>query len=414
MAELGNIGQRAGLSGAGWVPAQMHGRNNPLAQILVTEDGGTSMALLFAQGGESTAVMIQHPREFIVGHYLIPALLDAGVAVLAQAPRSIGNDLRLEHEKSLLEVAAGVRFLRKQGFEKIVLLGNSGGAALYSYYNEQALTKPKDRLQRSPTGRPTKFEEADLPGVDGLIFVSPHPGQGLLLMNSVDPSVADEADARSIIEELNPFSPANGFALPPEGASYSEAFVERYRAAQRDRVARIDTWAREVIAQRMDARKKMKAGGGFDAMIDAFHTPIRTIWRTDADLRCWDISLDPSERKFGSLWGGNPIVSNYGSVGFGRLVTAESWLSTWSGLSSMASMLRTAPAIEQPTLMLIYKSDNSVFPSEASAIFEAVGASDKDFYAFSGDHHGRVGSEREGQQAAGECIATWLSEKGFR
>lgn len=48
------------------------------------------------------------------------------------------------------------------------------------------------------------------------------------------------------------------------------------------------------------------------------HTPIMTIRRTNADLRCFDLSLDPSDRKYGSLWGSDPYTSNYGSAGFAR------------------------------------------------------------------------------------------------
>lgn len=391
----------------------MAGRDSARAVVLPTEDGAASMGLLFGQGGERTVVMAQHPREFVVGHYLIPEVLDAGAAFFSQAPRLIGNDIRLEHEQSIYEVAAGVKFLRDEGFERIVLLGNSGGASLYSYYNEQSLLAPENRLQRSPTGRPTKFDRANLPPADGIVFVSPHPGQGLLLMNGVDPSVTDELDATSVDESLSPFLPKNGFRMPPGETKYSDEFISRYRAAQKQRVARIDEWAKATIAERQSARKRLKEQRTIPDMVAAAHTPIRVIWRTDADLRCFDLSIDPSERAFGSLWGPNPLVSNYGSIGFARQVTAESWLSTWSGLSSLAALPRTVPSIEQPTFLITYLGDNSVFPEEVSTLFEAIGASDKTHLPLSGNHHGRVGDLRSGQEAAGAAIRDWLGDKGF-
>jgi hypothetical protein len=61
-----------------------------------------------------------------------------GASVWAQAARSVGNDLRLEHEVALHDVAAGLGYLREAGFERIVLLGNSGGSGLYSLYHQQA------------------------------------------------------------------------------------------------------------------------------------------------------------------------------------------------------------------------------------------------------------------------------------
>lgn len=386
------------------------GRAVPLA----TEDGAACAGFLFDSGKRDCVVIVQHPREFITHHYLTPHVLSAGASFFIQAPRSIGLDLRLEHEQSLYEVAAGVRFLREQGYRRVVLLGNSGGASLHAYYNEQSLAAAANRIERSPTGRPTGFQTADFPQVDGLVLVAPHPGQGLLLMNGIDPSLVDESDPFSCDESLDPFSEGNGFREPPQSACYAPDFVKHYRAAQRARVARLDQWAKDVLAQRATARRSLKAGDRARSVrIAAAHTPIRTVWRTDADLRCFDLSLDPSARGYGSLWGRDPIKSNYGSLGFGRLVTAESWLSTWSGLSSLAALPRTLPALEQPCLFLTYASDNSVFPEEASGLFAAIGGAKKRWLELPGNHHGRVGDARTGQEAAGDAVRGWLGDQGF-
>src|SRR5690606_39403432 len=74
--------------------------------------------------------LVMHPREFMACHYLIPDIVAAGCAAWSQGARSVGNDLRLEHEIALHDVTAGMAFLREQGFGNIVLLGNSGGAGL--------------------------------------------------------------------------------------------------------------------------------------------------------------------------------------------------------------------------------------------------------------------------------------------
>ncbi len=39
-------------------------------------------------------------------------------------------------------------------------------------------------------------------------------------------------------------------------------------------------------------------------------------------------------------------------VGFGKVCMPESWLSTWSGLTSKASVLRCAPMIDQPKFII--------------------------------------------------------------
>ncbi|MEO0883335.1 MAG: alpha/beta hydrolase [Pseudomonadota bacterium] len=335
------------------------------------------------------------------------------MAVFVQAPRTVGNDIRLEHERALLDVAAGVSYLKDAGFESVLLLGNSGGAGLFSFYAQQSNLPPEQRIERTPGGKPVPLQDANMPECDGVIFLSPHPGQGALLMNAIDPSVTDESDALSMDPALFPFNPKNGFRKPPESSSFSVDFVERYRQGQRRRVERLDAWARNAILERMDAKKRLKEVRDPTDMILANHTPIMTVWRTDADLRCWDLSLDPSARRYGSLWGANPLVSNFGSVGFARTCTADSWLSTWSGLSSNASLAKSAPTITQPTLLVVYDGDNCVFPEDTDEIFDLIGSEDKERQSAPGDHHGRrqCSNAPDGRAMVAQYIRDWAAER---
>ena len=134
------------------------------------------------------------------------------------------------------------------------------------------------------------------------------------------------------------------------------------------------------------------------------------VWRTDADLRCFDLALDPSERKFGSLWGSDPYASNFGAVGFARQCTPESWLSTWSALSSNASLAKTAAAITQPVLVVEYTGDQACFPGDVLRIVDAIASQRKVHHRVRGDHHGRALSpgEEPGRLEAGRLVAAWL------
>ena len=402
----------AGLRGASWQPERMAKPFTSTPCPLVTEDGHSTLGMLFSRGQPRKVVFVMHPRELVVTHYLVPEVLDAGWACWVQGPRSIGNDLRLEHEFALYDVAAGMRCLRKMGFETVVLLGNSGGAGLFSFYNQQSTSSSLHRIAKTPAGRPTRFEVADFPVADGIAFVSPHPGQGVLLMNALDPSVTDEADPFSVDASLDPFAESNGFRMPPESSTYSAEFVGRYRAAQRARVARIDAFAKDLVDRRQAARRRLKEHGSRADKALASHSPIFQVWRTDADLRCWDTKLDPSDRFVGSLWGSDPFVSNLGSVGFGRVLTPESWLSTWSGLSSNASIAKCVDSIEQPTLLIEYTGDNCVFPADVDEIFKSIPASYKERHRVRGNHHGQAmePGEVSGQLMAGEHLRRWLQE----
>jgi hypothetical protein len=408
-----NSSPTAGFRNAGWTMDHLPEGTTVLAQPLQTLDGAATNGFLFSRGSPRTVVCIMHPREFLATHYLIPDILDAGCAAWTQASRSVGNDLRLEHEIVLHDVAAAMVRLRDLGFEKIVLLGNSGGSSLYIFYNQQAMLAPEARLRRTPGGRPTRLEEATMPVADGVVLVAPHPGQGLLLMNALDPAVTEEADPFSVDPSLDFMNPDNGFRAPPESSTYALDFVERYRAGQRARVARLDEHARASIAERMAARKRGKESGARDDVARGAYQEIMTIWRTDADLRCFDLSLDPSERTYGSVWGRNPYASNYGSVGFARLCTPESWLSTWSGQSSKAAMPETLKSVEQPALVVEYTGDNTIFPADVDALYDAIPSSDKSRGRFRGDHHGRplAKGEAPGRIAAGAHIGAWIKDR---
>jgi len=404
----------AGLRGAGWNPARMDRPFRTSPASLRTADDARTLGLLYSQTGqEKTVVCFMHPREFTGTPYLVPDMLDAGCAAWVQAPRAIGTDLRLEHEAALLDVAAGVTHLRQLGFERVVLVGNSGGAGLYAFYAQQALRAPDRRITRTPGGRPVKLAEASMPPPDDIVLVSPHPGQGKLLMNGIDPSVTDEGDPFSVDPALDPFDPANGFVPAPASSRYSREFVEKYRAAQRARVERLDARARELLVERAVAKRQVKEGGGDAALRRrAAYTPILQLWRTDADLRCWDLSLDPSDREVGTLWGRDPYASNYGSVGFARLVTPESWLSTWSGLSSNASFERCGAEVTVPSMVIEYTGDQAAFPSDMEAIYQSLGTSAKRRERVRGNHHGQPLAEGEesGQVLAGRLLQQWLQE----
>lgn len=405
----------AGFLNTDWNPRDVPAATATTNVTLRTADGAATGGSLYQPATPTdTVVCVMHPREFMACHYLIPDIVEAGYAAWSQSPRSVGNDLRLEHEFALHDVAAGLAHLRARGFRRIVLLGNSGGAGLYAFYAQQAGLAAGDRIARTPGGKPTRLAELDMPAIDGLVFVGPHPGQGALLLNCIDPSVVDENDPLSVDPALDPLDPANGYR-GAGGTRYTAEFIERYRQAQRARVARIDQYSRALIARRMEARARVKAAGPDATQEDrrlAAHTPIFNVWRTDADLRCLDLSIDPSERRFGSLWGVDPYTSNFGAVGFARQCTPESWLSTWSALSSNASLAWTAPSITQPVLVVEYTGDQACFPNDVDRIVDAIGSTRTSRHRVRGDHHGRAldPDQEPGRLEAGRLLAAWLRD----
>lgn len=371
----------------------------------LTPDRALSHGWLYHRGGEETVVCLMHPRANFSRHYLVPGLVDAGFAVLCQNSRWLNNDATLVHERLLFDVAEGLRAVRER-YGRVVLVGNSGGGSLYTFYLSQALAAPGERLTRTAVGDALDLNHADLPPADAMIYLAAHPGEGHFLLHAIDPSLVEEGDPLSCDPTLDLYAPENGFAEPPAESRYAPEFLAAYREAQRARVERLDALARGRLARRHASRARFLRTGSTADRRAATATDYLLVYRTDADPRCVDLSLDPSRRDYGSLWGRRPDVINYGAVGFARVVSPEAWLSTWSGLSSHAEIAKTGGRMTLPALHIAYAADNAIFPSDHELLVRSLGTRSLERVELAADHYG-FPAER-GRDPAVEEIAGWL------
>jgi hypothetical protein len=389
---------------------------------ILAQDGGESHGTLYTRGGERCVAMFMHPRGDMQRHYAMPRLLEAGIATFGQAGRFINNDVNLIHERLILDVAAAIARLRERGFQKVVLVGNSGGGALYSFYQSQAATAPPGRLEDTAAGDPCDLNKLELPPADGLVQLATHLGQGRLMLEIIDPSLVDENDPLSLDPSLDMYDPSNGFRPLPAASKYAAEFLTRYRQAQAARVARIDAVARGFVDEWNHWLRKLGTPEA-EALpfverqrIErrAFAGRYLAIHRTEANPAYTDLTLCPSERAIGSFFSPRPDVFNYLESGFGKYQTPRAWLSTWSGHSSRAATLECLPKLALPTLVVAYRGDNAVLSSHTDAIFERSPARDKRIARVPGDHlgYGPGGMrDRSGQNAALDVIVPWIQER---
>ncbi len=377
------------------------------------------------QPAPKVAAVLMHPRVDFSRHYTIPRLLEAGMGVLAANTRNPNNDTTTVHEEIILDLGACVRVLKEEhGVEHVVLIGNSGGGSLAAFYQSQATRKPEDRIGTTPGGLTTALGQAQMLPADALVLVSCHKGQGMVMNECIDPAVIDEADPEPSDSELDMYSARNGFVPAPEWSEYSDEFVARYRAAQLERVRRLDETARTLIAENRRASDLQNDPDFARLGFDAQHTilrrearqPVMTIYRTMANLHYADHHLDPSPREYGSLLSDRPDLMNQQIMGFGRLCSPHAWLSTWSGLSSNANLLQTLPEIRIPTLVANAGCDREIYPlTDAEPIFQAVGAQDRTFLAFPEARHyfePEFGaSEAPDVKALMDRLVPWLEER---
>src|SRR5690349_6338009 len=186
-------------------------------------------AFMAPPGPKKVACIVMHPTSNFMGHYLIAPLAARGVCCMGLNSRYMGNDTVLLMERAIQDLGAGVKFLRDAGYEKVVLVGNSGGAALSSFYQSQA-----ERLtaHHFPDGDPTHLHPADLPPVEGIALCAAHQGRSKLMRDWIDPSVTDEHDPLSVDPALDMYDPRH--PVP-----YEADFLARFGAAQQARLERL-------------------------------------------------------------------------------------------------------------------------------------------------------------------------------
>ncbi len=371
------------------------------------------------------AVIAAHSRVDFSEHYAFPQLLRAGYACLGANLRSLKNDVNCIHEQLLLDMAAYVQWLKEtKGIEKVVWLGNSGGGSLGCFYQAQAKAAPAQRLKVTPAGRPVPLAEVEMPAFDAMVISAAHTGQGLIVNETIDPSVVDEQRPLLTDPSLDMYDPANGFRPAPEWSHYTPEFVERYRAAQLARVARLDAVARAMVQEKNDS-EAMQSNEGFSSLPftaqravlqRASFQPVMVIYRTMANLHYVDNTLDPTERGYGCLISNRPHVMNYQLAGFGRMQTPDAWLSTWSGLSSRANLLKNAPAVTEPVAVVHAGKDLDVYPrTHTQRILDALGSTDKTFFDFPEALHYFEPAEGEdpnaGALAQMSKVVPWLESR---
>jgi pimeloyl-ACP methyl ester carboxylesterase len=318
-------------------------------------------------------------------HYLGPYMAERGYGFLGWNTRFRGNEPYFLLEHALVDIGAGVTWLREQaGVEQVVVLGNSGGGSLMGAYQSQAV----DPALRPSHGLPLPEAVNGLSAADYYISLNAHQGRPEVLTAWFDPSVTDEFDPASVDPALDMYNPENG---PP----YAPDFVERYRAAQVARNDRITDWALAEF-------DRLAKHGVPDRL---FLLP-----RTWADLRLMDGTLDPSERQVGICYAGDPKRANYSPFGIGSCNSLRTWLSMWSLRESQCCGGPHLAKIGQPSLVIQSTGDTGCFPSDAQTIHESLAAKDKTLELIPGDHY--LENPGGARTQAADLIHGWLEARG--
>ncbi len=178
------------------------------------------------------------------------------------------------------------------------------------------------------------------------------------MLQSIDPSVADENDPTSVIPELDMYDPANGWRPWPEPCSYDPDWLDAVlrRAAGTGRRASTRGRANSSTRRPSPARgcgtstAAATTGGGCASGPSTSTTSRSTA--PSPTPRTSTSRIEPDDRPLGSLFAfPDPFDANYGWGGLARTMTTRGWLSTWSA-SSKARLATTMPDVHVPVLVV--------------------------------------------------------------
>lgn len=340
-----------------------------------------------------TVFVFMHPASTLQQLPMPKALADAGLHVLCAGSRYAKNDSALIMEKVAFDLGAYIRHAREVlGYEKVVLVGWSGGGSLSLFYQAQA---ESTTITHTPAGDPYDLTAANLCAADGVIFIAAHLSRAETLTEFMDPSVRNEADPDDRDIELDIYNPDC-----PHKPPFDAAFIERFRAAQLARNRRITDWSLDML----DMLKRRDTG----EMERAF-----VVHRTMCDPRWIDPAIDPSDRKPGWCYLGDPRIANAAPAGLARYTGLRSWLSQWSFDKSQAKGPDNAARVRKtPVLQIVNTADDAVPATHNPTIRDALATPDHDYVEIKGATHYYAGQPDLLKQCL-ETVIDWSGRKNL-
>jgi pimeloyl-ACP methyl ester carboxylesterase len=329
-----------------------------------------------------------HPSASFMGHYALAPMAELGIDAVGVSTRYLNNESTLLLENCVLDLASIIRHLRSEGYERVVLVGNSGGGALVPLYQSEA---EHPSITAAPGGGGPDLTKAELPPADGLILLMAHPGRSIVLTEKLDPAIRNETDPFDRDGDLDMFDPANG---PP----YAPAFLARFRAAQLARNERITDWALDRLADVM-ARTNGRV-----------HDLPFVVHGTVADPRNLDLTLDTSDRAATTHWG-EPFTANFIPASLGHYTSLRSWLSQWSNRLSNGNGPKCLARVSVPVHVIYGTADPGCYPSYARQFFDAIPHDHKRLTAVKGGNH-YLSNQPEQKAFACGVMADWSRALG--
>jgi hypothetical protein len=229
-----------------------HSRASAQTNPIFLQLGQAKGALYKPDSGPAphVGIVVMHREANYMNNIACTEFSKRGFMVLCMNSRFENNESIVNWELIPLDVAQGVNYLRNtQHMTKVILYGNSGGGVTMSFYqavaeNGPAVCQTANKLVKCGNNL------ANLTPANGIILSDGHPGNPILRLRSVNPSIVrnNNLDGVRIQAKLDPFNPDNGYN--PNGVStYSKKFKQQYFQEQADTMNDLIEQAQRKLAE---------------------------------------------------------------------------------------------------------------------------------------------------------------------
>ena len=320
-----------------------------------------------------TLIVFMHPVGGGMYLPLVRQLAKRGHHILWANSRYRGADYALMMEKVACDLGEAICDAKDRlGYCNIVLAGWSGGGSLMMWY--QALAEAGDGISDTAAGDSYTVDAARLPAANSILMLAAHVSRHRIFTEWLDPSITDESQPHLRDAQLNLYDAAN-----PNQPPYSADFLALFAQAQIARNRRITARVRE----------KLNVIRVSDSPWSEFAF---TVHGTMADPRWLDPRIEPSDRKPGGCYLGDPKIVNDGPVGLARFCTLRSWLSQWSYDDARCDAIASGSKISVPVLVVGNSADDACTPSHTQRLYDAVTHERKHLHVVKGATHYYTGA----------------------
>jgi hypothetical protein len=238
-------------------------------------------------GRAHIGIFVMHSYSSSINYVGCPELAARGYTTLCADSIFTNNpNGYYGYEQHAPGIKSAINYLKNNvsgpAITKVILFGGSMGAPMMAFYQNVAenglgvCQGPEKILPCVDTNL------HNLPKADGVMMRDAHLGDGLATFTYVDPAIHNNA-CLPRNQQVDLFSPTNGYDAATDGATYSFAFKKRFTTQQAIRNQDLINTALALL------REKIKNGGDPSDLGDDI--PFSVVGSTDARLWQPDISL---------------------------------------------------------------------------------------------------------------------------